>query len=105
MPRHVEEMESSKKRNSTRHIAGQDEKPMEDAIDEVDAILHSAIDIDQSIVLEAESLQSDSSSSSSASSAATADLRVDREARRIAAKALRQGDLLHKARRRLRQEE
>jgi hypothetical protein len=77
-----------------------------DQEEDVDSLLHSAIDIDQSIALEAASLQNnprDSPSSTPVLGTPT-EPRVDQEARRIEGKALRIGEILHKARRQLRRQ-
>jgi hypothetical protein len=68
--------------------------------EDADSLLDKAIDIDQSIVGEAGLLQSDSPDSKTPLGTSP-DPRVDLEARKIEAKALKQGEIIDKVHRQL----
>jgi hypothetical protein len=88
-------IKTDRKKSGTRQSANEQQHEQDD----VDSLLHSAIDIDQSIVLESALLQSNPAGSpSSITPLGTApDPRLDQEARNIEGKALKQGELLQKS--------
>jgi hypothetical protein len=89
---------SSKKKEETGGREGR-VLDLEGQAGDVDSLLHSVIDIDQSIVWESEMLQSDPALKGPVGDPLGSP--VDQGAKRIAAKALRSGELLHEARRQL----
>jgi hypothetical protein len=89
---------SSKKKEEIGGRQGQ-AFDLEGQAGDVDSLLHAVIDIDQSIVWESEMLQSDPALKGPAETPPGSP--VDQGAKRIAAKALRSGELLHEARRQL----
>lgn len=102
--------------NSGRQTTNSDEKNEGDGIakskegknhrtgDDVDSLLHSAINIHQLILFDAERLQSDPKHFSTTLMGVPSHPRLDNAAKRIQTNAMKSGELLHRARRRIKEQ-